>query len=756
MVNNTEEQRLILESELFDYDYYTSRYDLNFESRSQAVNHYLNIGFKEGYNPSEFFHGDDYLDRYSDIKKAGINPLFHYLKYGIAEERIGLKLDCFKNFNDIYDVEIVLEQLSKKVLVFIELNSIENSLNCVTHILNNNKTDFEIKLLNYKNYSDKNLASFKKFNNVSIINFPSNASEDIINCLNGIIMNTNLDVIFMKDNIITFNNFIQKLVIAAYSNYKIGFVSPISNFSPVPFVEEKYEDYNILEKISKKEYNVSPIPNDSCIFIKREVFLNFLFDVNSKEFLIDFYKMSNSCGWELIFDDSTFVKYVPMNINMDYKDDFDLLDSYNLYNQVSIDFLNSYAFNESYQNINQFFENNLIIKPKNLLYVFHHDGGVEYAVKDIVKSVSDEYNCFILKSFKSYLILYKFDGEYFIPINEFKLKYPWHVKKIHDFEFIQIYFYVLVNYSIDLIEIDHLLFHSFDLPKIAKNLNIPTILTIHDFYYICPKIFLLDSDNKYCGGYCENSKKCYSERNGLDLPINISSWKKEWQFLIKNLFHECNVILTATNFTKNMFLEHYNYLNNDDIQIIEHGRDLIKYTNLNSIPNEYQPIKILFPGVLSLHKGSEFIKKLKELDVDNRLEFHFIGVASKELQEIGFYHGRYNREDFSKYVSEIKPSFIGIFSIWAETYSYTLTESLSTGVPVLVSNLGALKSRIEENNCGWTIDIDNPKKTYQKILEISSNIDEYDKTKNELDNLRIIGIEEMGNNYKKLYKKLLD
>lgn len=125
---------------------------------------------------------------------------------------------------------------------------------------------------------------------------------------------------------------------------------------------------------------------------------------------------------------------------------------------------------------------------------------MEYTVKDILKYIYLKNDCFVLKSFKTHLILYKFNGEFLIPIKEFKLKYPWHVKKIHDNEFTQIYFYILINYNIELVQIDHLLFHSLDLPHITKTLNIPTLLNIHDFYYICPKIFLLDADDKYCGG----------------------------------------------------------------------------------------------------------------------------------------------------------------------------------------------------------------------------------------------------------------
>ena len=88
------------------------------------------------------------------------------------------------------------------------------------------------------------------------------------------------------------------------------------------------------------------------------------------------------------------------------------------------------------------------------------------------------------------------------------------------------------------------------------------------------------------------------------------------------------------------------------------------------------------------------------------------------------------------------------------TYSYTLTESLSTGVPVLASDIGALKFRIERDGGGWLIDYTNPKSTYNKILEIAKDTNEYKRVKKEVDLIKTTTIEEMGNNYKKLYENL--
>ena len=401
-------------------------------------------------------------------------------------------------------------------------------------------------------------------------------------------------------------------------------------------------------------------------------------------------------------------------------------------------------------------ENNNNSSKKRILYVLHYSGGVEHAVKDMANSVSDEYDFFILKSDMTRLILSRLDGNQFVDLEEFELTTPWRAKLIHSEEFKENYTNILLNYKIDLIQIDHLLFHSLDLPDVASALNIPTILAFHDYYYICQSLVLLDENYNYCGGYCDsNDKKCGSNIGWFDLPENIVEWKKDWQKEMKKLFEKCDALITAMPFTKNMYLKHYPTLNESDIQIVQYGRDIKRYYNLNSIPDLTHPIKILIPGAFFPHKGSLFIKELKKEDVENKLELHLLGFASEELKEIGIAYGEYEREDFAKYVEEIKPSFMGLFSIWPETYSHTLTESISVGVPIIASKIGASNGRVEDNDCGWLIDTNNVKEAYQRILEISNDKEEYLRVKKQIDNLELRTASQMALDYKKLYEKLL-
>ncbi len=75
----------IKESQLFDEEYYLSQ--LTEEIDIDPLTHYLEIGYKEGKNPSLKFDNNYYLNNNNDVFKAGVNPLLHYVTYGKRENR---------------------------------------------------------------------------------------------------------------------------------------------------------------------------------------------------------------------------------------------------------------------------------------------------------------------------------------------------------------------------------------------------------------------------------------------------------------------------------------------------------------------------------------------------------------------------------------------------------------------------------------------------------------------------------------------
>lgn len=65
--------------------------------------------------------------------------------------------------------------------------------------------------------------------------------------------------------------------------------------------------------------------------------------------------------------------------------------------------------------------------------------------------------------------------------------------------------------------------------------------------------------------------------------------------------------------------------------------------------------------------------------------------------------GEYEQKDAAKLLKAFDTSLVGILSLWEETYSYTASEAILSGYPVLTFSLGAQAERVQKYGCGWTL-----------------------------------------------------
>lgn len=74
------QKRLIEDSELFDIDYYITKYPDVKASGIEPIYHYLCFGAYEGRNPSSEFLTDEYIISNPELNITYINPLIHFIK----------------------------------------------------------------------------------------------------------------------------------------------------------------------------------------------------------------------------------------------------------------------------------------------------------------------------------------------------------------------------------------------------------------------------------------------------------------------------------------------------------------------------------------------------------------------------------------------------------------------------------------------------------------------------------------------------
>jgi glycosyltransferase involved in cell wall biosynthesis len=224
------------------------------------------------------------------------------------------------------------------------------------------------------------------------------------------------------------------------------------------------------------------------------------------------------------------------------------------------------------------------------------------------------------------------------------------------------------------------------------------------------------------------------------------------------MFECVDAFVTTSQSAYDIYTAFYPDLRDKNFEIIEHGRDIQTPDNISDKGksfNDNKPIRILFPGHINVNKGGWLIKAIKECDIDNKLEFHYMGNIHPKfnLDEIGTHHGYYKRSEFCKEVHEIKPDFIGLLSIWPETYCHTLTESWGCGIPVISLDIGALGERIHKNGGGFFID-NNPQKAYEEIIDINHNSEAYEKALNDIQLIKFKSTKEMAEEYLNLYRKI--
>ncbi|MCD8215151.1 MAG: glycosyltransferase [Clostridiales bacterium] len=107
-MSSKEEKRLktikkqILKSRLFDEDYYRAQFQT--QPEGDIIEYYFLNGINENKNPGPDFDNNFYLEKYPDVKEAGINPLYHYILFGKAEGRLPVNPADNTENDTLYDM----------------------------------------------------------------------------------------------------------------------------------------------------------------------------------------------------------------------------------------------------------------------------------------------------------------------------------------------------------------------------------------------------------------------------------------------------------------------------------------------------------------------------------------------------------------------------------------------------------------------------------------------------------------------------
>lgn len=772
-----EAMRIVNLSGMFDKSWYLGEYsDVARNLKINPLSHFVRNGRREGRNPSKEFNTKFYLDKYSQSIPNDVNPLVHYILVGKAKgylpKDVNAKLSAWWA-NDIdnsfgrVNVHQSIKRMSKNISpvsiiipVFNALNELKLCINSVQECTNYN---YRLLLIN-DGSTDKKVAPFLNsligIRGVEV--YHNEANKGFTSTVNrGIKISGQSDVVLLNSDTCVTPNWLTNLKLAAYSQDKVATATPFSNNAgaySVPvlgkenFIPDGYALNNWSRAISQKSkriYAEAPTGHGFCMYVRRDC-IDEIGGLDENAFPKGYGEENDFCmraiskGWKNIVDDSTYIYHVRSASFGDAKTELlkkgrAVIDQrYPNYTSAIREFLkqeNMIYVRENILHTEKLLnETKIKIKPRALYVLATKTGGTPQTNQDLMQAIGSDYETFVLYSNAKKIDLLYFNNGIYQEVDSKVLSQSINVFPHCSEEYDEIVSQWLMDFSIELVHVRHIAWHSHGLVDVAKALGLPVVFSFHDFYTVCPTVKLLDGDQKYCNGRCTNSEKScsYDLWSGNGLPELKNAAVFDWKIINETMLKKCDAFVTTSQYAKNVLSENYPFLKKKIFLVVPHGRNFSKYGVVNKKIENNNVVKLLIPGNITQAKGGKIIGELASKSKELNIEIHILGkVASNVDTSNCILHGEYSRENFVEKVNYIDAHIGGIFSIWPETHCHTLTELWAAGLPVIGFNIGAVGERVVKTGAGWVIDEFTTEKIVELInrMRMDSNIFEVAKRK---------------------------
>lgn len=746
-----EEIEEIRSSGLFDAKWYVDTYpDVGF-SGMDPVEHYLRTGARLGRNPSAEFNGSAYLRGHDDLAGSGANPLLHYirsLRGHAAEAAMGLQ-----RISGTQEHRIGTNSVTIVIPVY---NAPDATRDCLRSVIAHTNPSVRVVVIDDCSPDpevDRVISELAGHANIRVVRNHRNLGyTTTVN--RGIHLAGRTDVVLLNSDTRVTPRWLDNLRLAAYSGERVATTTPFSDnagaFS-APRANESNarpggipdDDYaRCVTRASERLYPETPTGNGFCIYIRRAA-IDEVGEFDAVSFPRGYGEENDFCvratraGWTHVVDDATLIFHVR---SASFGSEREALvragraiidQRYPEYTAAVRAFLADPRVDRARSNVGQAVVRSAsasAVRPRVLFVISTTTGGTPQTNGDLMSALQDRYEPYLLVCDSRTLELYAVDGDDTRLLASVELK-----KRILPFphtssEYDALVDGYLIEYSIELVHIRHIGWHSVNLPAVCKHLGIPVVFSFHDFYTICPTVKLLDENLVHCGGVCTSTRgRCRPELwHEDDMPSLKHNAVRSWQRMMRAMLGDCDLFVTTSQSALAQMLSKYSQLA-DRCRVIPHGRDLTFERLAPREINRDHPIRVLVPGNIGVPKGALLLEELMVLDAEKQFEFHVLGRTSiKDVRGLVL-HGTYERDEFAQRVRAISPTFGLILSIWPETHCHTLTELWSCGLPAAALDYGAVGERIRKHGGGWLVRHGDAAHIYGELKRIAEDQPQYER-----------------------------
>ncbi len=590
------------------------------------------------------------------------------------------------------------------------------------------------------------------------------------------------DVVLLNSDTEVGPRWLEQLVSAAYRHPATGTVTPLSdnagafsapqidvaNLTPAALVLDDVARLVAGERRAVQPH--APTGNGFCLYLRRTL-IDAVGEMDTVSFPRGYGEETDYCmragrlGWQHVVDDRTFVHHrraasfgtARPTLVAGARRRMDEL--HPEYRGLVAEFIADPDMQQARQTVAHALARGArdgAPRPR-LLFVVHEGGGGAVATnRDLMGALGGEYECLCFSSDRHVLRLRRIEGGSSELLEEWRLERPLLLGDFSRPDYRAAFSAALDRAAPELVHIRHLFKHTFDAPRLAAARELPTVMSFHDHYFICPTIHLLDERGRYCGGHCTpGAGHCPTVRAG-SLPPLKHAFVHQWREEVEVALADVDAFITSSGYTREIHRRFLHATQFRRFELIEHGRDLAQLGGLSLAPEPGGRIRILVPGHLDRHKGGDLLAAMSRLDRERRLELHFVGDVPERYRRLGVVHGAYERDDLAARVREIRPAFVGVFSVTGESYSHAITEAWAAGVPVLATDLGAQADRVRAHGGGFVVAADDPAAALAQVLAAADDAPAYAREQARASVTNLPDVADMARGYADLYRDVVD
>jgi O-antigen biosynthesis protein len=521
------------------------------------------------------------------------------------------------------------------------------------------------------------------------------------------------DVILLNSDTAVANDWVDRLVAAAYRQDKTATVTPFSNnaticsyprfleSNPMPASETVKSLDKIFSEVNVEKTIELPTGHGFCMFIKRSAIDEIgLFD--DKAFPRGYGEENDFCcrahiaGWMNVLACNVFVFHegsVSFGVEREARIAAamkTIAGRYPWYHGAVNTFIKADPVAEFRHAVNDY---RRLKNPRPSVLMINHGlgGGTQKHVNEVARSVESKFRCYELASTNGKRVEIKSlsDDDGLQQFYEIPHQLDALLERLKVLDVFHVHFHHTIGLPLKL----------FDLPKL---LGVEYDFTAHDFFALCPQINLVEDRGNYCGEPDRTACNICIKKRPAHGAGDIAAWRAYYAQLLANARHVyCPSHDTAIR------LQRYFYLPNIVVAPHEVNTDITLYQ-----PEEMksdQPLVVCIIGALSKWKGADLVEAVAELVEKSRLPIRFvlIGFAYRQLNDLSQrvlqITGPYQDDDLDALIEKHQPHVIWFTSQWPETYSYTLSAALRTQCAIVAPDLGAFSERLQSRPLSWVV-----------------------------------------------------